>query len=649
MSDTPAPHPRMLFSRDELPALRERAQEGLRGRMLERLVHACECFLDSSHPQYFDFRERRRDLWQQRSGIFTVLPSLNALATAHVFTGREEYAECARDAVMAIIDEGLADTHSLAYGNLNEGWRHGPGHDKGKSAQAVAWIYDTCSEHFSPEQRARLGDYATESIEFAAEHRTFDQAQIANNRGIAGIMVPFIYSLVLEEEAELPEVPPLMVNAAVNIERYLFLSFDGDGAPYEGPGYAGRLPFVVWLAEAIRRRGGPDLLTNDRFERFLEYLLYELIPGTDSVNNLNDARIPCGSVAGCLHLMGSERGALLPWLAQRLDLHPARTANWLDGDDWEPGDFDLASLLPFLLYWDDDAPTRPPQELGYPLSHCFATRGVASMRSGWGDDDALVSHFSGRQELYCHRQGDFNHVSFYALGEPFLVDAGYGPATRDLSQPLDRWFGLTSAHNCVLIDGMEQRGVLESPGWAEGRILDFQHSEAFDTALGDASSCTGPDHRVRRSLRRVAFVRHAPLPFLAVLDVNEKDGEPFLAECLWTTDPDASFEVENRGAVIRGRDSDCQVSVLWPLDAKISVGESFGRPQLKVSVEERVVEIVTLLCPFRRGETPPSLSCVREAEGQFLVACEENGQTARLRLTAITSGPLRKPVPSVLV
>ena len=649
MPDAPGPHPRLLFGKEDIPALREWAQEGLRGRMLERLVHACECFLDSSHPQHFDFRERRRELWQQRSGIFAVLPTLNALATAYVFTGREEFAECVRDAVMTIIDEGLADVHSLAYGNTNEGWRHGPGHDKGKFAQAIAWTYDTCSHCFSPEQRARLGDYATESIELAAEHRTFDQAQIANNRGVAGIMVPFIYSLVLEGESELPEVTPLMVNAVVNIERYLFLSFDGDGAPYEGPGYAGRLSFVTWLADAIRRRGGPDLLTNDRFERFLDYLLYELIPGTDSVNDLNDTRIPCGSVAGCLHLMGTESGALLPWLARRLDLHPERTASWLNGEDWEPGDFDLASFLPFLLHWDDDAPVRTPQELGYPLSHCFTTRGVASMRSGWDDDDALVSHFSGRQELYCHRQGDFNHLSFYALGEPFLVDAGYGPPFRELAQPVDRWFGLTSAHNCVLIDGMEQRGVIESPGWAEGRILDFQHSEAFDTSLGDASSCTGPDHRVKRSLRRVAFVRGAPLPFLAVLDVNEKDGEPFLAECLWITDPDATLETDDRGAVIQGKENDCQVCVLWPLDAQISMGESFGRPQLKIAVEERVAEMVTLFCPIRRGETPPVFSCAREAEGQFLVTCDQNGQTVTLRLTAITSGPLRKPVHSELV
>jgi len=616
--------------------------------LLSRLTRACDCFMTPGHPNYLDFREREKDIWRQRAGIFTVLPTLNALATAYVFTGRTEFADFARDAVVEIMNEGLADVQSQAFGNPHEGWRHGPGHDKGKFAFCMAWVYDTCFDRFSSEQRAQLAEHARDCIAFAEEERTFDYAQIANNRGIAGVMVPVIFGLVLEGEADLGDLEALMTTGVVAIEKYLFLSFDAEGAPFEGPGYAGRIGFVAFLAEMIHRRGGPDLLTNNRFERFLDYLLYELLPGGWSANDLNDARMATGSAAGCLHLMGTDRGALLPWLIRQLDLHPDRIEPRLEDEEWSPGILDLYQVLPFLLHWDDNAPARAPEELGYPASHFFRKRGVASMRTGWDKEDFLVSHFCGPQELYCHRQGDYNHLSLYALGESFLVDAGYGPPFKDMSQPVDRWFGLSSSHNCVLIDGLEQRGVVSSPGWAEGEMLDFATEDAFDTSLGDASSSTGPEHRVRRALRRVAFVRRAPQPFVVVLDVNERDGQPFRAEHLWTTHPENRMEQGKGGFVIFGKQNRCEARVLWPAEPEIRLVDNYGRPQARVSVEAPVSEVVTAFYPCREGESPPEFTCERESEARYRLTCEFGQTTLRLHLAACFSGPMRQPAPTTL-
>src|SRR5205807_1540248 len=94
-------------------------------------------------------------------------------------------------------------------------------------------------------------------------------------------------------------------------------------------------------------------------------------------------------------------------------------------------------LLYFLLWWREEAPVRRPQELGYPRSRFFAGRGVACVRTGWESHDWLVTHFCGRQEPVCHRQGDQNHVAFYAQGEQFLIDAGYGAIfdQKDMTAP----------------------------------------------------------------------------------------------------------------------------------------------------------------------------------------------------------------------
>src|SRR5437016_14179135 len=102
-----------------------------------------------------------------------------------------------------------------------------------------------------------------------------------------------------------------------------------------------------------------------------------------------------------MHLWGQERGRLMPWLSRQLDLHPSRAASRrADG----------GMVLQHLLWGRDDLPVRTPQELGYPLSNCFRMRGVASMRTGWGEEDWLLSHFCGRQEVLRHRQADQNHL-----------------------------------------------------------------------------------------------------------------------------------------------------------------------------------------------------------------------------------------------
>ena len=107
-----------------------------------------------------------------------------------------------------------------------------------------------------------------------------------------------------------------------------------------------------------------------------------------------------------------------------------------------------------------------------------------------------VTRFCGGQQCARESRGEFNSAAFCALGETFLVDDGCGD--------------LRAAD-------------------AKRRMLDAQETQAFDTWLGDAASCAGPEG-ARRALRRVVLVRAGPAPYLAVLDVNEKDGRPFTAD-----------------------------------------------------------------------------------------------------------------------
>ena len=638
------PHPRLLFTTPELVRLRKEARSGFRATVLARLRRACDRLMDPTDPWYLDFSERKTDTWRERKGIFRVLPSLNTLAVGYAFTGDKRIGDFARDALMTIVEYGLADVKGKNYGTRYEGWRHGPGHDKGNFAQSAAYVYDFCYDRFTPRQRARLATYAKESMRFAEEWQDFDQAQVSNNRGVRGILANTWWCLAFDGDTNLPNAATWYQRGLIAAEKYLFMAYDQDGAPYEGPGYASCLSRITAVAHALQRRGQANLITNNRFERFPAYLLYEMLPGGGTANNLNDCNPECGSVSASLPLLGSRRGALLPWLLRQYDLHPSRSVGWLS-ESSETVPFQMGELMLFLLLWWKDAPVREPRSLGYPLSRCFPTRGVASMRTGWDKNDWLVSHFCGRQERSLHRQGDYNHVALYALGERFLVDAGYGGGQTDIRRKVDRWFGLTSAHNCVQIDRMEQRGVIESPGWAEGEMLDFQHTNAFDASIGDASSSTGPDHRVRRSLRRVVLARKAPRPYVAIVDVNEKDGKPFLAEARWHTHHDNRIELDGKRFWIRGKNSDCYGEVLWPWNARLKLVKDHGRPQLRVAVKAKVAEMVTVFCPVKQGEKPPRFSCSRQGEGRFLISCNQNGMTSQLEASAAINGTLRKPLP----
>ena len=639
----PGEHPRLFLTADELIAVREQSKTGLRTRLLERLRAACAEITDPASPVYLDFRERTSDLWRTRHGIFRTHTAIGTLALGHALLDDEAAGAAARDAVMTIIEEGLADMGASAYGVQTQGWRHGAGHDKHNIGLAMCLAYDFCYGLFTPEQRARFAEYGKESIRIAHDEAWMqDWFQVANNRGVRGILCGTYWALTLEGDAGIENIAWQIREGELALEHFLYLAYGSDGAPFEGPGYGGSLNSPAFAAEALRLRGGPNQLTCNRFERLSEYQIYQLMPGGGSLDDLNDAHAGSGgSVVGSLHLLGRPGGELVPWLAQQLDLHPDRIGGFLD----TLGNVPPVTFLMFLKWWRDDVPARTPSELGYPLSRLFADRGVASMRTGWEKNDWLVTHFCGRQQYKCHRQSDQNHINLYALGERFLVDAGYGHGDRDMAKAVDRWFGCTEAHNCVLIDGEDQRGTGVTPGWVEGEMLDWRHTEDFDTTLGDASSAVGPDHRVRRALRRVVLVKAGPAPYLAVLDVNEKDGEPFEAAALWHTDLDIRIEPAEGGFIIKGKASDCHALVLWPEGATPSLAKGYDRPQARVAVEDRVVEMLTVFCPRRPGEALPTFTCRRESEGAFTVTCETAGARSILHLSTRVDPPLRKPLP----
>ncbi|GAT35217.1 heparinase II/III-like protein [Terrimicrobium sacchariphilum] len=558
--------------------------------------------LDPDSPQFLDHRKLEKPFWRSREGIFVVPQAMQILALAGAITQESAFSEAARDVLLAIIDHGLADSASLAWGVTTSGWRHGEGHDKFLLALGVWCVLEFAGSSFAPQDRSKVKKFLEDSLQISLALTQQDNANVTNNRGIRGLAASALWALMLDSFAPAADRDTILKRAWISLEKHLYFVFDAQGAPYEGPAYAGNtLGSLTLVAEILRRAGQPDILQHRSLERHPRYLAYELTPGQATINNLNDSHAQCGSISGCLHRMSLPGGEIIAWLARQLDLAPQRTDGELVNTPV------IRDYLNFLLWWDESIPTRSPDDLKWPTSAVFPIRGVASHRTGWHSSDILVSHFCGRQEVLCHRQGDQNHVALYAGGERVLVDAGYGDEHKDMSQKMNRWFGLTEAHNCVLIDGLNQRGVLEAPGWGEGEMLEFGNTETRSYSLGDASSATGKDHRVRQSRRKVTLHRLELAPVVTILDVNERDGGSFVTEILWHTHPDNRWSIHATGGIIHTKTLDWHVFVFnLRNEAFQTFGEDgFGRPRLRVRSESALSEFATILIPLPKDQPSP--------------------------------------------
>lgn len=647
-------HPRLYFSREALPTLRAQAASGVRAAILSRMRAWCERFLDPADPHYFDFRERRRPCWKERELRMVWEPAMHLLAFTYAFTGEERFGETAVAALMNAIETRLADVRYHNMGVEYEGWRRSTihQHDKGMYAWAVCHVYDLCYDLLNEAQRQAAREHIIESIHILDDRALFhnDYAFITTNRGArAFVGVRGMYPLAIEGDADVPRTEAFLQEALHACDKYLHSAFDQDGVCFDGPSYAGALTHAHAFARMLERSGRGSLLRHPIWEKFLHHQLYELVPGGSRLNNLNDCDALCGTVKPALFLMGTPAGAVIPWMARQLDLHPRR----LRGEGKDEADavnalFDL--MFPLWLWeWHEEEPVRDPRQLGYPLSRCFPQRGIASMRTGWGAEDALLSHKCGLEPHRQHRQSDQNHLAFYAMSESFLVDEGYGrtdAVDEKGAAPPPRYFSQAGVHNVILVDGQEPNPLFRGGGLAGGQIVDWRHTPEYDTSMGDATGAHLLDRAVDRALRRVVLVRRASGPFVLVVDevVVDETNQPHLFEALWRTAPSNRIEVQGGRFVIGGTTNDCHGQVLYPETTELAVKTHYMAPQLRVKVRAPRLEMVTVLTPVRRGEDPPRLTCERHGPGDFTVTLRTHKVRWTVRAGTRREGPLHCPV-----
>jgi len=470
-------HPRLLFTRAQLPAIKARL---------------------SQSPLKEDFQLLKRTLDEGLArGSDRAKNAIVALGVMYHLSGDPKYGEACREAVLRRGDFGVYAALGL-YG------------------------YDLVYDLLTPEERRQCEQ---KSVDFLRRNKWRQRARFIHAVGIYGSGVD--EELVAEQ---LSELYPWLTNHMKQLNEWARYR-GGDGNSH---GYIGQHEYVgtMGAVQAWRTATGEDLLKGFDWARLMPpYYIYHYPPGRrDTVhvgincwgNNSYPAETGANNFVSLAQ--GYWKDGLSWWWIQ----------NRIIG---RKHDYDIYGKLWGPLLWaDPSVPQIAPEAL--PPTMLFQERGYVAMRSDWSAD-AVYAHFHcGRFESDSRNNADNNSFIIYRRGY-LACDTGTrainNPEQKDLSDGRhhNRYFSQTIAHNSITVGTQDITGngwtavcggQVSRPkrqwltGWQKkqtsgnlytpraGRILAYQTDPLYDYVAGDATQSYSPEY-VSNFTRQFVYVR----------------------------------------------------------------------------------------------------------------------------------------------
>jgi hypothetical protein len=388
-----------------------------------------------------------------------------------------------------------------------------------------------------------------------------------------------------------------VARAKVRCWAFLERGHDGDGAFFEGPDYGtATRTYMTPLTWALVQQGDRELMDHPGWDRIVEGLLYEIVPGTGRINPLND----CGDVQS------------LDWLAlvaaQRQDGRPQWLWRSLVDPDRREGGESLWSR--HLLYYDPGVRPAPP-DAGMPGGRHFRGRGLVDVRTGWGAEDAFLSFICDPSVPGGHRQADRNHFSFHALRESFAVDSGYALERLPDTTEVLRLGATGGAHSVPLVHGEMQRSGVAGTGLLR---VDLEGWACYmEGEAGEGYS--GAD----RFTRRLAWLPDPSGPGCVVIGDLLTLREPRNTQFTWLlhTHADNQIELARDAVTLTGGRAGhrCRVQIVTPWPGRWGVETFLDHPRLRYDWFRPSLQALVVLVPFRKDEAPPEVTPFVGAEG----------------------------------
>jgi hypothetical protein len=520
--------PCLVFSRMELPAIRQRVAAGQSALVWQELKARADDYCTPGSTRYADPEKVDEPVEGMRIQVLAhafgrkLTEWAQTLGFAYQLTGDSRYADHGVEVLLAAArklpaaDERVAKSFAGARGDLMRGF-----------AVGLDWLGEAMTE----EQRRPVEEVAAEYVRVIVAEGTNEQTWWVPHHNFMGVAFGAAGCLSLKLRDRFPAEAPKWIDAcAERIRTWLDKGFDDQGAYFEGTGYAAYgLTNAVLFAHALKRDGGPDLFDHPHLRQVPHFFAMSLLPGDRVFEARNDANYAGLGDPFMLRLASAHDSGLAKWLHDRC------------GSEYSP----------LRIVWDNDTAPADPASAGEPLAEHFAGRGLCVFRTGWDQGDVMFSTEAGPFYRVTHNQADKGHFTLYGLGQRWAIDSGYGnnrqPGGRDQ----------TVAHNCVLVDG-EGQALSGAGAGTNGKIVTFENNDRYGYALCDATEAYNtndkgqPGAKVRHALRHCLFVRPSGgVPAYAVVldDIGKDDAE---REFTWLlhTDEHNSVEIDESGATI---------------------------------------------------------------------------------------------------
>jgi len=276
------------------------------------------------------------------------------------------------------------------------------------------------------------------------------------------------------------------------IVRMLDLAAE-EGAGVEGPGYwLYCFASAQDLVEALANEDGDDLYLHPFWARCSRFLPYLALPDMSGWIPYADTGRGALSGSAFFHGVASRtRDPLAQWFGNEI-LRQSNDATWKS-----------------VVYYDETVSEQPVGAIP-PCRH-FRSVQLASFRSSWAPDAALFM-FKGGSNAWSHTHLDLG--SFYVAvgGEALATDPGPWPYRVHLWHSVEPAVS-TSWHNCIVVDGANQRmgpqyamsHDLEEAGDCYSRLVDHVSSEHVEMIRGDATTAYGD--ALDRASRDVVYLK----------------------------------------------------------------------------------------------------------------------------------------------
>ncbi|MBN1865338.1 MAG: heparinase II/III family protein [Victivallales bacterium] len=550
----PGQHPRLIFTREQLPAIRERAISEEGQKYLAALKHfahggrgeIAEAALGKD-PKWIE--DMRKDALVHWGGF---LPRCRTAALIYQITGDSKDADIAvtlfRIWLTANKDGKSEGTTGMFHENPDGSFKPIASWGSADYALAYDWVWELLTEDERERTRKIFSSWLGEPTKAAMAGEWYALSPFPTGRLITNSNWGSLYSsnlgvssLVIEGESGFDEG---ILKDCMKIARgYIGQSISSDGAMFEGMSYAWGfgtkdLPFFMM---ALKLRG-IDLAVDSNLPKLPDWIAYETLPwGYEAFDiNKSNGAYSAGNLATW---MASTFGGKASWMLSmaampQFGIIPDATISLISGIPDLKSDFDRTKL---------------------PLMKWFSERGLIFCRDAWGERDTVLA-VNTNPIRSGHTHSDQGHFCLASKGAYLIADSGVGA--------YDSKF-----HNIVHIDGKGQsRGegcteafVRNAQGNSYADLLDLDLKSAYGrVAKGGLYGKNGKPgafgkffwedyNPVERADRRFLFIRGAAATVIAISDDIQKDSTEHKYKWLARTVPNNVVEIDGAKFKVKER------------------------------------------------------------------------------------------------